>query len=262
MAGPRNAETTSKGRVYRWRDETFDSVTTIIGGGVPKPALTSWAARSVAEYVADNLASVTAVAKDDRAAAIDLMRGSPWRERDAAAAKGSDVHAAAEAHVLGEPQPEWPKLVAPSMRQFELFLDAYQPTFEMTEASVYSRRYEMAGTLDAICVIDGQRLLLDYKTGKGVYGEVAMQLAGYRYMDFVGMPNGDEIPMPEVDGCAVLHLRPQSYKLIPVRAGELELRYLLYAQQIRHFCNHISREVIGAPVAPGELAVRDEVEVA
>ena len=52
MSGPRNATTTNRGRTYLWRDETFDSVTTILSGGIPKPALTNWAAKSVAEYVA------------------------------------------------------------------------------------------------------------------------------------------------------------------------------------------------------------------
>lgn len=250
---PRNATTTNRGRTYRWRDETFDSVTTILSGGVPKPALTNWAAKSVAEWTAKNFEQVAAVVKSDQAAAVDLMKGAPWRERDKAALKGTDVHTAAENWVLGVPQPDFPKDIAPSMAQFLRFLDDFKPTWEMSEATVYSRAHRYAGTLDGILVIDGQRLLVDIKTGKGVYGEVALQLAAYRYAEFIGLPDGTEEPMPPVDGAAVIHVRPQSYQLIPVIADEAALRYFLYAQQIRHFSSEVSREVLLAPLAPGEL---------
>lgn len=248
MAGPRNATTTNRGRTYQWRDETFDSVTTILSGGVPKPALTNWAAKSVAEYVAANLAEVNAIAAKDTAAAIDLMKGSPWRSRDAAALQGTAIHAWAEAHVLGHTPDKALAAHQPYLDGFLRFLDEWQPTYELSEATVYSRRYGYAGTLDAIAVIDGARTLLDYKTGKGVYGEVALQLAAYRFAEFVGMPNGDEVAMPAVDAAAVLHLTPAGYFLIPVAADEVAFRYFLYAQQVRIFGESVSREVLGAPL--------------
>lgn len=262
MAGPRNATTTGRGRTYKWRDETFDSVTTIIGGGVPKGALPNWAAKSVAEYVCANLPTIQAIVdKGDKAAAIDLMKGSPWRARDEAAANGSDVHAWAEAHVLGHDLPIRDGLDG-FAEEFKKFLLEYQPVFEMSEATVYNREHGYAGTLDAIAVIGGRRMLIDYKTGNGVYGEVAMQLAAYRFAEFVGMPDGSEVPMPEVDGCAVLHLRPRSHTLIPVRAEALELRYFLYAREIRQYVNVISREVLGAPLGPEDLAAVLEASIA
>lgn len=248
MAGPRNATTTSRGRTYRWGDEVFDSVTTILSGGVPKPALTSWAAKSVAEFVAANLAEVNAIAAKDTAAAVDLMKGSPWRQRDAAAVQGSAIHAWAEAHVLGQVPKPAPAAHQPYLDGFLRFLDEWRPTYEASEATVYSRKYGYAGTLDAIAVIDGRRTLLDYKTGKGVYGEVALQLAAYRFAEFVGMPNGDEAPVPDVEATAVLHLTPEGYSLIPVAADEVAFRFFLYAQQVRIFGESVSREVLGAPL--------------
>ena len=249
MSGPRNATTTNRGRTYLWRDETFDSVTTILSGGIPKPALTNWAAKSVAEYVAANLDEVRAIASKNTAAAIDLMKGSPWRQRDAAALQGSAIHAWAEAHVLGQDPPAPPKAHKPYLDGFLRFLDEWQPAYEMSEATVYSRQYGYAGTLDAIATLDGARTLIDYKTGKGVYGEVALQLAAYRFAEFVGMPNGDEVPMTPVDGAAVLHLTPDGYVLIPVTADEVAFRFFLYAQQVRIFGESVSREVLGAPLS-------------
>lgn len=252
MTTPRNARTTNRGRQYQWQRETFDSVTTILSGGIPKPALTNWAAKSVAEFVADNLEQVNAIAGKDTAAAIDLMKGSPWRTRDKAANLGSRLHNAAEAHVLGTPIPDASPDEAPYMEHFVAFLDEWQPTYHLTEATVYSRKYGYAGTLDAIFSVDGYHggalVLCDYKTGKGVYGEVALQLAAYRYAEFIGLPDGTEVPVPPVAACAVLHLTPSGYELVPVEAGEAEFRYFLYAQQIRIFCNDVAGDVIGAPL--------------
>jgi hypothetical protein len=250
MTGPRNAITTNRGRTYLWRDETFDSVTTILSGGIPKPALTSWAAKSVAEYVAANFDEVRAIASKDTAAAIDLMKGSPWRQRDAAALQGSAIHAWAEAHVLGKQPPAPPKAHKPYLDGFLRFLDDWQPEYEASEMSVFNRQFGYAGTLDFIATLPGLgRVLGDYKTGKGVYGEVGLQLAAYRHAEFVGMPDDSEQPMPEVDTCVVLHLTPDGYHLIPVRAGAEEFRFFLYAQQVRIFGESVSREVLGAPLS-------------
>lgn len=245
MAGPRNATTTNRGRTYKWRDEEFDSVTTIINGGVPKPALTNWAAKTVAEFAFDQLGTWNLMERDE---AVDWLKRSPYRTSSKAAAQGSDIHAWAEAHVLGQPVPDPPLLQKPYCEGFLRWIEEFEPTFEMTEATVYSRRFRYAGTLDAIATIDGERWLLDYKTGKGVYGEVAMQLAAYRHAEFIGLADGTEVPMPEVDRVGVLHVTPTGCVLIPVRAGEEELRFFRYAQQIRHFAEVVSREVLEAPV--------------
>ena len=42
------------GRFYEWKGGRYFSVTTILGGGVPKPALINWAKKFVADYTLDN----------------------------------------------------------------------------------------------------------------------------------------------------------------------------------------------------------------
>ncbi len=58
--------------------------------------------------------------------------------------------------------------------------------------------------------------LLDIKTGKGVYGDTAWQLAAYGGADEVVIgPPWKALPMPDVDCYAVLHLRPRSVRFVP-----------------------------------------------
>jgi hypothetical protein len=74
-----------------------------------------------------------------------------------------------------------------------------------------------AGTLDLLARIRSApgTSLLDIKTGNsagGVWPETRLQLAAYRYAEFVGVP-GDrkKYPMPEINQVFVLHLRPDRY---------------------------------------------------
>ena len=276
MAAPKNARRTSTGRLYDWRapglpmdqePERFWSVTTIIKAGLPSPALTAWGMKAVAEFAVANhrvlsgmLDGVrlskgpdgTAVVKDPDAVqgAIDWLKGAPYRERDRKANVGSALHALAEAHVLGRPTPDPDPSIAGHAASFRAFLDEWRPTFEMTEATVYSRSESYAGTLDAIAVIPGLgRVLLDYKTsGSGVYPEAALQLAMYRHAEFVGLPDGSEAPMPQVDGCVVVWVRADGYDVIPVIADEQVFRSALYVREVMRWAEETSKGVIGQPM--------------
>jgi hypothetical protein len=179
---PRNATTTARGRSYRWRDETFDSVTTIISGGVPRPALKAWGERLVAETAVAKASTWAQMEPDE---AIDWLKRSPWRETDRAAVAGSDIHAWAERWALGLAPSidDLPEAQRPYAQGFAAFVSDWHPCWEMSEATVYNRRYGYAGTLDAVVnLADRGVALIDFKTGKGVYGEVALQLAAYRHV--------------------------------------------------------------------------------
>ncbi len=256
MSAPRNAVQTNRGRFYKLGDETFVSVTNVIGKAVAKQALPPWAARTAAEFVVENLDMVSALAHDDRAAAIDLIKGSPWRKRDKAALTGTLLHEAAERHVLGQ-EVAVDDTTRPFFESFCRWVDDYRPTFEAAEYSVFSRTHGYAGTADLVAVIDGERWLIDHKTAeKGPWPEAALQLAALRYADFIGMPNGTEAPVPVVDRCGVLKVRPEGCLLYPVRADEAIHRHFLYCLQTAVFVDEVARDVIGAPLPAPE---REEV---
>lgn len=260
MAEPKNRSDAPRGKVYRWRDETFDSVTTIIENGVPKPALKAWGQKMVAEFAVDRMDAWLEMERDE---AVDFLKRAPNRFTDRAAARGSDIHEWARCHVLGQPVPPCPKPMQPWIDAFMRFLDDWQPEFVATEVTVYSRRWHYAGTLDWLAKLPPleafgieEPILGDYKTGKGIYGEAALQMSAYRHADFVGLPDGSEMPLPATAGAMVLHLRPDilpkpGYFLLPVDSSPEMFRLFLYAQQIHRFTQEISRLCIGNPCAPG-----------
>lgn len=277
MAAPKRTRKTSTGRLYEWKPpgtaigstpERYWSVTTIIKGSLPTPALIGWGIKSVAEYAVANhrqLSSMLQTVKlqktkdegiyvvsdpDAVESATKWLKGSPYRERDRKAALGTSVHEHAEAYQKGRPFPPARDDVRPYVESFHKFLDDFNPEMELAEASVYNRTLKYAGTLDNISIINDERILLDFKTGKGVYPEAALQLAAYRYAEFIGMPDGSEAKMPEVDGAAVVHLREDGYELIPVVADENVFNSFRYCIEVFRWVEEISKNVIGQAIVP------------
>lgn len=203
-------------------------VTTAQKKGLP-PYLVEWAARKAAEYAIDSFAEWSVF---ERETALDLIAGAPTRDRDSAGAKGTIVHSVMD-HAANGTAPDmlFDAEVAPYVSAGLKFLDDWHPSFVWTEATVFGPGY--AGTLDAIIdvVIDGEptRLLIDYKTSRRIYSDVAVQLAAYRFASHA-VAYDDEgnlvrVEIPEVDGGAVVHIRPDgTYEFRRVAADEVAYR--------------------------------------
>lgn len=240
---PINNTDTDAGRFYTWKDEKFWSVTTIINGGVPKPALVNWAAKFTAEFAVENVERLNdMLIEGDDMAAIAWLKSAKNVKTETASALGTEVHAAVEAYTLDEPY-ETSSAAAPYVVAFQDWLEDFSPTFEMVEASVYNRYRMYAGTLDAIATVKGVPTLIDYKSGKGVYPEVALQLAAYRNAEFVGVGD-EELEMPETEAGAVLHLTPNGYVWIPVKCDSEVFQSFLYAREIHRWSTEDSKSVL------------------
>lgn len=242
---------------YRLNGEKLPGVTTIIGDGLPKPALLGWAAKTIAEYVADRLDQdgehVTAdqlmddlaeiarskskpwPAKLSRTKVAEILKGVHYQDRDQAGNRGTEVHRLAELLTHGE-EVEVPEPLTGHVDAYLAFLDEWQPTDVLTEVVVGSAKHRYCGTLDMIATLPGLgRCLVDLKTNRsGPFGEVALQLAAYRYAE-VALIDGESVPMPPVDWTGVLWLRADGYDLYPFDAGPEQFRSFLYVQQVGQF---------------------------
>ena len=98
---------------------------------------------------------------------------------------------------------------AAAVQALARFMDAWDIEPLGVETLLASTTHGYAGTADlwaTVGALDGQRALLDLKTGGGIYREYALQLAGYRWADFLQAEDGTEQPVPEVDACYCIHL--------------------------------------------------------
>jgi hypothetical protein len=279
VSAPALSRKTSKGqRYYTWAPqgskitERYYSVTTIISGGLPKPALIGWAAKMTALAAIEDLDVVAKWVKKDLLEdgslppfgekdgkptsegcikAYELLTKARFKKSKKAADLGTAIHEAIEAWVTDKPIPAWPADVEPFMEQFLEFLDRYEPKFLASEAKVFNRTRRYAGQLDMIVELDTPvfqgTYIGDVKTG-GVWPEAALQMAAYANAEFIAGPDGLEYEVPKVSGGFVLDLKRDRYDLIPVRIDQDIYQSFLYIRECFRFMEETSKTCIGAPV--------------
>lgn len=205
-------------RYYRnpLTNDVVPGVTSIIGL-LPKPWLGPWSAKMVAQAAIDDFGALAGfVGSGDHDKAVKWLKGAPYRKRDGAADAGTDVHAIAEARFRGESVKVHPDL-AGYVRGLDEFIERYDPQPVFVEATVWNGKLGYAGSFDLLADIGDERVLIDVKTtASGVHAEVALQLAAYDRAPIVIDEKGDESAMPDADAYAVLWLRPDEWKLVPV----------------------------------------------
>lgn len=239
-----------RGHAYYLDGQKLPGVTTILGDGLAKPALINWAAKTVAGYAIDNWADLTLEKPSER---LKVLEKAHYADRDAAGKRGTEVHHLAEKLSKGE-EVTVPDELAGHVDAYVRFLDDFDPQVVLTETPVVSlTAWPYAGTFDLIADFPGlnQRLLCDVKTARsGVFPDNALQLAAYRYATHRPGPGDELLPMPEVDGCAVIHVRSDGYSLVPVQAGPAEHRFFLYCRELWRWQNEASKEIVGEELAP------------
>ena len=197
--------------------ERIPGVTTIISDGLPKPALVGWGIKSVAEYAVDEWETLADLAPTDK---LKALKGAPYRDRDQAARRGTEVHAIADDLVNGR-EATVPDELAGHVQGYLNFLDDWKVEPVLTESTVYylGADWAYAGTLDLIYTDrDGRTILADVKTNRGgVYGDTAFQLAAYRFASHF-LDADEPHPMIPVDACAVIHVTADGYSLVPIEA--------------------------------------------
>lgn len=244
------------GRGHRYEDahgNRVPGVTTILGGGVPKPGLIKWSADATIAHAIDNWAELSELPISERIKRLERAR---FADRDSAAHRGTQIHKLAQRLVAGH-EVDVPDELVGQVHAYVEFLDQWRVQPRLVEYVVMSHRHGYAGTADLNAdLIDPddtagtQTWLLDVKSSRsGVYGETALQLAAYRYADVYIGPDGQEHELPPVQRTGVVHVRPDGYELVPVIAGPRQHREFLYTQQVARFVDG-ARDLVGEALTP------------
>lgn len=242
---------TARGHRYEIDGQHADGVTTLISKGLPKPQLTYWAAKSVAEHVADNLDQIVLWQGLRRDTLITELKGVPWAKRDAAAAKGTEVHSLAEKLSKGE-EIDVPEHLAGYVDACIRFLDEWQVQPVLTEAVIASRKWSYCGTIDGIAdFVTQERLAYDFKTSaSGIFGETALQIAAYAHADVYLDNDGNEQPVSDlgIQGGLGVWLRADGrYEVYPMDISEPVFKAFLYVSHVARLMDGM-KEWKGAPL--------------
>jgi len=210
---------------YQLDGQRIPGVTTVIGI-LDKPALVNWAAQQTAYYADENWEKLSAMRPGER---IQLMEKARYNTNRKAVVKGNRIHDLGEKLGKGE-QVDVPLEIRSQVEAYAKFLDAWDLDVIATETPVCHTEWAFAGTFDLIAESPRfGRALMDIKTGKGVYAEVALQLNAYANCDLrlvatemVGPRGGKSIewleaPMPKIDTLLVAHVLEDSVEMVPVK---------------------------------------------
>lgn len=228
-------------------------VTSVVGM-LPKDFLTFWAAKESAEAAVTNWDIVSQLVQRDPAGAVDYLKNAHRRKSKAASDLGSAAHDLFERQARGDvinPRHVHQDIKA-HVRWFDQFLQEVQPEFLHLEETVWSDTHHYAGSFDAIARIDGETVILDWKTSKAVYDSVALQLSAYRYADRIILADtGESVDVPDLSGGAVLHVRPEGWQFVPVACGEDVFRAFLALRDVFDWERDGKKGVVGRPIAKG-----------
>jgi hypothetical protein len=167
---------------------------------IGKPAVINWAAKVAQETTVEAAANLwedipTGPKKMSRTAYVATLTErigktkAHVRELAKAAEIGSQVHALIEWNLrreLGQEVGPEPVIKDAALWAFMVW-EEWRKTVRLkplaVEQVVWSRQYRYAGTLDLLATLDGPdgkvTTVLDWKTGKAIYGEAKLQNAAY-----------------------------------------------------------------------------------
>lgn len=259
------------GRVYYIDGDPLPSVTTLIGSGEPKPALINWAKRSTAEAAVESHEVLSAIiAKDGPQAAIDYLKGSSNRQRNAAGDRGTTIHAIAESIALGNPLPDLKKgsELWTISRHLENLFETLTPKVVAVEAIVARPSVDGAtgygGTVDIAWSLpeslgftvlgDDPDLptLADFKSGSGIYSSTALQLSAYsRATHTIGKDGLQPMFPVNQDRAIGIHITPKGWRLIEVAIGQKVFEAFLSVAEVARWIDDTSDGVIGRTIATG-----------
>lgn len=132
-----------------------------------------------------------------------------------AAERGTIVHNAIENHILFGVS-DIPIEHDGYLRAFKQWWKDTKPEVLATERRVYHRILRYAGTVDLLALIDGKRILIDYKTS----ASVNRMLTGVQLEAYAKAYESHGIGC---DGKAILHLKSDGkYELVPYEKNDSE----------------------------------------
>jgi hypothetical protein len=241
--GPANAETDpitgSRWYIHPVTGERFISVTTVLGY-ISKFGLPTWSGRLAAESAFDRLPWLIRCSRNApcnssktgdacgqcRDCAVLWLSTRHEQVRDDAGDRGRRIHAAAEQLELFGEGFHVDDDIAPYVAQYRRWRSLYRPRFEAAEMTVISRKWGYAGTLDGILRfpansplpkslkhLAGLPVVDDIKSGKHLAHPEGWQVNAYAAADVVLLPDGSELPMPDIEGGLILHVRPDKVQM-------------------------------------------------
>jgi len=187
----------SESHVYTAENGDMYTGCTTIAGAWRKDFLAPWYAKEAIQAVTDNLGEISLLLKDndkpkETPKLLELLNDCKMaakRKGDQAKQDGTDAHAWVEQalaiKISGKGKnPKMPesKEAQKAIKSFIDWTKKNKVEWLASEEIIAAHEYKVAGTLDAIAIVNGLTYLVDFKTSSQVSEDALIQAAGYDLM--------------------------------------------------------------------------------
>lgn len=244
-------------------DKLYPGVTSIVDM-LPSNFLPRWYAKMAGDIAVDSIDYFLRMAERDPDGARRWISGAAYRYTQQRSRIGSQAHDMFERIIRGQKVGRVHPDMIPYQRHFDQFLKYVQPRLIRAEDIAYSAQHQYMGSFDAwleVLLDENGRLdlqgepalsMVDWKTGKRTYPQVALQLSGYTYADTVISADGTRSPMPAFDAAHVLHITDQTWDFAPVKVNDEVFRHFLHLRETFRWEKELSKTVLGKPIASAD----------
>lgn len=165
-------------------DEVWKPGVTTALGMINKPALIPWAVKMCSENIKDALMKLTpgeTLTEAGINAIVAEGKNIYKKKTQAAADIGTRAHAAINAIITNDRSLDYLNIadIKPCIDAFLDWKGRQSLTFEVGDTKLGSRLFGYGGSLDFVAFDGNKAILFDLKTSKGIYPEMAYQLAAY-----------------------------------------------------------------------------------
>lgn len=161
--------------------KSIDSVTSATGKIDKSAPLMGWAIKMMGIYINENYDPEKIKTKEDMGLLVDIAKREYRRIKEEAADIGTEIHEWASDWIKGKKVaiPEEERARNGVIGFMKWIKDQEKIKITESEKFIYSQKYDFAGIMDWEGKDDGELVIGDFKSSKGIYPEMEMQLSGY-----------------------------------------------------------------------------------
>lgn len=205
-------------RYYKYNDNLYPSVTSILTTKFMVTPLAKWQIRYTAEYVVDNIKTIQNIINQDREYAKDIIEYSSKQFAQKRANCGTAVHEWICAK--DKDKVKQPAYITGYCDQYKQWIKDFNvKTLESEIVCINDHPIQYAGTIDAICEINGELWIIDFKTSKYIYNSTFLQLIAYGNSCLLAKGNKYE-QIPTIDNYGIVQLHKDKYKFLQLDAAK------------------------------------------
>ena len=213
---------------YSHNGEFVPAVTSVLSTTIAKQQfLMPWAVKIGAEWFKDNSEAFSQA----EISIEDMVNGikRAYKKKSAGAIDlGRQVHEWCEQAILWKlgnaevPSMPTDEKAANSINAFREWIKQNEVEWLAAEQRVYSRTHKYAGTVDAVARVNGEFVVIDFKTSAKIYEEYYLQVAAYSKCveDIYGEP---------VDGAYILRFDKESGKFDVDKSDNIDVDFITFS---------------------------------